>query len=129
MGNAYEPFIEFVLDGHSQFHPFFTVLNEMVNDKTIEDSNEIVITLLDIAGMCDHAVSYGLYLVTEFSRLLNEQDIEALIENQHKFPVHMKIAHSKEEAEAWVEEQRKKDRVQEDDPGDLQNMTPIGGMQ
>jgi ribosomal protein L12E/L44/L45/RPP1/RPP2 len=132
LGDTYEPFIDFVLAGKSQFDSFFRVIGEMVNSENPEEpSTSVVFTLLDVAGMCDHAVSYGTYLIKEFQRMLDEKDIESLMENQDKFPVTMKIAHSQSEADEWVKEQRAKDRAEDaqEDPNDLLKMKPIGGMQ
>jgi hypothetical protein len=131
MRDTYEPFIDFVLSGKSQFDSFFKVIGEMLNEENIEDPRtSIVFTLLDVAGMCDHAVSYGVYLIKEFQRMLDDKDIESLMENQDKFPVTMKIAHSQSEADEWVKEQKNKDREESRvDPNDLSRMKPIGGMQ
>lgn len=131
MGNTYEPFIDFVLSGKSQFDSFFKVIGEMLNEENIEDpSTSIVFTLLDVAGMCDHAVAYGVYLIKEFQRMLDDKDIESLMENQDKFPVTMKIAHSQSEADNWIREQKNKDREEsQENPNDLSKMKPIGGMQ
>jgi len=131
LGDTYEPFIDFVLAGKSQFDPFFKIISGMLNEENTEDpGTSIVFTLLDIAGMCDHAVAYGLYLIKEFQRMLDDKDIESLMENQDKFPVTMKIAHSQSEADNWVKEQKTKDREEnQESPNDLSNMKPIGGMQ
>lgn len=131
MGNTYEPFIDFVLSGKSQFDSFFKVIGEMLNEENIEDpSTSIIFTLLDVAGMCDHAVAYGVYLIKEFQRMLDDKDIESLMENQDKFPVTMKIAHSQSEADNWIREQKNKDREEsQENPNDLSKMKPIGGMQ
>jgi ribosomal protein L12E/L44/L45/RPP1/RPP2 len=131
LGSTYEPFIDFVLAGKSQFDTFFKIIGEMLNEGDSGDpSTSIVFTLLDVAGMCDHAVAYGVYLIKEFQRMLDDKDIESLMENQDKFPVTMKIAHSQSEADDWVKEQKTKDREEnQESPNDLSKMKPIGGMQ
>lgn len=129
MADTYEPFIEFALINESQFISFFETIERMTHGKTAEALSSIVYTMLDVAGMCDHAVSYGVYLVREFQRMIEEEDFESLMENQDKFPVAMKIAHSKKEADQWIKEQIKKDKHPEEKSNDLKRMKTIGGMQ
>jgi hypothetical protein len=133
--------MHFCFKNEKQFSAFVNELTSMLNSFLKEnqvDAPKIMQTYLDVIMMADHALSYGTYLMNEFSRMLESENFDELTENQDKFPVQMKKCNSKEEAEEFLngikkEAEEKLKEIQEenekDDPNSLENMPTIGGIQ
>lgn len=128
--DIYEPFVGFTLMGENQYNSFFNKLAQFFQKVKNEDKefNKILETMMDIVGMSDHSVSYGVYLIGEFKRLLENKDNEALIENKDRFPFILKEFKSQKEANIYLKsiDEKFSEENQDENSNDLQNMDIIG---
>jgi hypothetical protein len=131
----YGVYVDFCLAGHDQYESFFNTLEGLLNkeNNTPEGNSHILFILFDVVGIMDHAVAYGVYLINEFKRLIEEKEFDHLIENQDKFPIIMRKFSSQEESDAWIKQLREEEAAaetpKEDSEFDLSKMDTIGGIQ
>lgn len=127
LAHPYNDFMSFCLEDSDQINRLLNTLSNhfITNKENNAEFESAIRVLVDLVGIADYAVAYGTYLITEFTRLIVNEDHETLLENENKFPVILKQFGSQEEVEAFMEKMHQEE-VESNDITKLENMQPIG---